>query len=330
MSDLIINNHVIDTPIGDILAKVKSELRNGKLSCIEKKQDDYTVTCPSHKNGHEAHPSCQIYCGDSPDIEYGYMHCFTCGENGSLWHFIGLCFDKDDNFGKEWLIERFGNTFIDRELHLEDINIGKPKNDDFLDENILDTFQTYHPYMDKRHLSKEVCNKFKIRYDPETRCIVFPVWDTKGRLYMLTRRSVESKRFIIDAKKEKPVYLLNYIEKNDIKTVMVCESQINALTGWSMNIPSIATFGCGVTPKQFDELNKSCIRHYVLAFDGDDAGDRGTRKFLKNIRKDVFTDVILIPRGKDVNDLTPEEFNKLETITGEDWKVKNKKNQISN
>lgn len=59
-------------------------------------------------------------------------------------------------------------------------------------------------------------------------------------------------------------------------------------------------------------LNKSLIRHYILAFDGDDAGDRAIARFKNKIRKDVFVDVMKIPRGKDLNDLSKEEIENLE------------------
>ena len=91
----------------------------------------------------------------------------------------------------------------------------------------------------------------------------------------------------------------------------MCESQINALTLQSLGISAIATFGCNITSKQFKLLNKSCIRHYILAFDGDEAGNRGVQKFMNNIRSDVFVDVLKLPKGKDINDLTKEEIVKL-------------------
>ena len=46
-------------------------------------------------------------------------------------------------------------------------------------------------------------------------------------------------------------------------------------------------------------------------FDGDEAGDKGIQKFIKNIRKDVIINIIKLPRGKDVNDL---EYNELEKL----------------
>ena len=46
-------------------------------------------------------------------------------------------------------------------------------------------------------------------------------------------------------------------------------------------------------------------------FDGDEAGEKGIREFVKNIRKDVVVNIIRLPKGKDVNDLSYDEVEKL-------------------
>lgn len=321
MSNLVISNHIIDAPMVDIIKQIKEELSNGKLRDIQLKGDEVRVTCPHHKDGMEQRPSCGVYCGDSPDIEYGAFHCFTCGFSGPLQRFVSECFDKPAEFGRSWLLERFGDTFVEREVSLTPIELTKHKttNTDYLDESLLDSFQSYHPYMTARKLSRNVCEQYKVKYDPHTESIVFPVWDDYGKLYMLTRRSVRDKTFIIDVNKEKPVYLLNFIKNKDIPYTIICESQINALTCLSYGLSAVATFGCSITQKQFESLNKSNIRHYILAFDGDEAGDRGVERFLKNIRKDVFVDIIKMPRGKDVNDLDKDSFIKLLEQAGLDY-----------
>lgn len=308
--NLIINNRVINTPLINILKQVKSEINTGKLDVFKEKHDNVIVTCPFHKDGHEKRPSCGIYQGESADIEYGWFKCFTCGETGPLTKFIGECFNSNTEFGKEWLLERFGNTLVEKQLELLPINFNVNKTQ-YLDEKILDTFQSYHPYMTQRKLTSDVIEKFKIKYDTDTKSIVFPVWDDKGKLLMLTRRSVVDKTFIIDKDKEKPVYLLNFIKQNNIKSVYVCESQINALTLMSWGYSAVALFGTG-TKLQYEILSKSGIRCYNLCFDGDDAGDRGVYNFMKNLGdKGALINVIQLPRGRDVNDLTKEEFDKL-------------------
>ena len=318
MSDLVIRNYLIDTPIDKILTQVKNELTNGKLKSINKKGGQVRVTCPHHGEGKEHNPDCYINASNDSELEYGYCHCFACGFSGRLSKFIGECFDEDEKFGEDWLIERFGNSLTDKQVVLQDIDLLQKNETQYLDETILNTMQSYHPYMDKRKLSRKVCEMFKVKYDPNTKSLVFPVYDEYNKLYMLTRRSVENKTFIIDSDKEKPVYLFNYIKEKNIREVCVCESQINALYLWSLGYPAIALFGTG-TKHQYDILNSSSIKHYFLCFDGDDAGTKGIKRFIKNIRKDVFIDVCELPKGKDVNDLSLDEFDSLSILDYQDW-----------
>ena len=309
MSDLIIKNYVIDTPIQTILSKLRLELSNGKLKDIYNKGTDVVCTCPNHKGGRENHPSCFVYNDKTDkDIVYGTAHCFTCGFSWSLPKFIEIASDNQLN-GDEWLIDNFGTLLEDREIHLKDIEIDK-KQETYLDESLLDTYQPWHPYMEKRRLTPSVCNYFKVKYDNKSQCLVFPVWDIKGRLKFLTRRSVNNKLFYIDgdADKEHNIYLLNEIVKEDYKTVAVCESQLDALRLWCVGIPAIALLGAGTTDIQMETLNKTGVRHWLLCYDPDDAGLNGRNRFKRLVRKDVFIDDINLPQGKDINDLTNQEI----------------------
>ena len=62
---------------------------------------------------------------------------------------------------------------------------------------------------------------------------------------------------------------------------------------------------------QMNELNHSPIFHYILMYDNDEAGRKGANRFKKLIRDDVLVDDIIMPYGKDVADLSKEEFLKL-------------------
>jgi DNA primase len=329
MADLIIKNKIINAPIDVILKKLREETGNHYFRQILNKGNNWSVTCPFHKNGQESHPSCQVYCGDSSDVEYGVFHCFTCGTTSPLYTVVGYCFGKDDEFGKDWLIDNFGTLVFTVNETIDDItipNITKSvldrckykdsylPQDRYLDESILQQYNYYHEYMWKRKLSKDIVDLFEVGYNPKEECITFPVRDEKGGLKLITQRSVKTKYFYIQEDSEKPIYLLYYILKNNIiNNVWVCESQINCLYLWSLGIPAIALFGTG-SAYQYNLLNKTGIRSYTLAFDGDDAGDKGTQRFLSNIRKDVLVNIAKLPRGKDVNDLTPEQIQNLEII----------------
>ena len=310
---LIIGNKVINAPITDVLETLRKETGYRYFREIKLKGNNYTVTCPFHKMGQESHASCQVFCDEAdPKVEYGYFHCFTCGENAHLYDVVAHCFSQNADFGKEWLLERFGNTFIQYEETLTDIILDKPKKT-FLNPNILEEYNYYHPYMWKRNLTKEVVDKFQVGFDPKTQSITFPVWDQFNNLVMVTKRSVNTKNFFIPEDVEKPVYLLNFLLQEKQTTAYICESQINALTLQGWGYPAVALFGTG-SEQQMKILNKSGIRHYYLCFDGDTPGNKAINRFKKNIRKDVLVDVVRIPFGKDVNDLTEKEFKNLEII----------------
>ena len=311
MNQLIIDNKTISTPLIDIIKSVKAHLNNGKLKDIKPKGNNIRITCPHHNHGLENTPAGDIYIGPPTDkVEYGWFKCFVCGEQGPFYHFIAECFDTDDEWAKEWLLDNYADGIIEYEIDLPEINLNNNKRKEYLSESVLKDFEDFHPYMLKRKLTQEICKKFEVKYDKKTKCLVFAVRDENGKLIMLTRRSVLDKTFIIDADKEKPVYLLYYLLQNNIQEAYICESQINALTLWTHGFPGVALFGTG-SKHQYDILNKSNIRVYNLMFDGDDAGDKGIQKFIKNIRKDVIINIIKLPRGRDVNDL---EYNELEKL----------------
>lgn len=314
--ELIINDRIIDTPVVDILKDIRLKTGGRFLKDIDSKAkgNNVRVTCPWHKDGMESDPSCDVLSVDTdPDLTFGTVHCFACGESTNLQSLVSRCLNISYKDAENYLSENYGNTYaLESSIDFDDeIVISNEKEHcNVLDESILVDYDFYHPYMWKRNLSKEVVDRFRVGYNKDKQTITFPVWDEKDRLVMITQRSVNSKKFYIPEDVEKPVYLLNDIIKEGITRVVVTESQINCLTSWGFGYPAIALFGTG-SDHQYEILNKSGIRVYDLMFDGDEAGRKGARRFIKNIRKDVWVNDIVMPRGKDVNDLTKEEFEKL-------------------
>ena len=80
MSRLIINNHLIDEPIENILYEVKKEIHNKKLKDIKVNGKDIKVTCPFHKGGQENDADCHINCDENAELPYGYFHCFASSQ----------------------------------------------------------------------------------------------------------------------------------------------------------------------------------------------------------------------------------------------------------
>lgn len=307
MRQLVVEDRIINKDLLDILFDVQRECHTGKLSNFRLSGSGISVPCPHHSDGKEHHNSCYINI-ENDDVEYGLCHCFTCGFVASFPKFVGECFNRGEKFGADWLIANYANDYVKQDLILPKIDLDE-SNSSYLDESILDKFESYHPYMTQRKLSKEVIEQFKIKYDPVSQCIVFPVRDRYGKLKFLTRRSVFGKYFFIDGNADKKnIFGLSEVIKGDYRECVVCESQINALTAWSYGYPAIALLGAGTTKEQMNELNNTSIRHWILAYDPDEAGDKGANRFIKLVKRGVFVDKINFPSGRDLNDLSKEEF----------------------
>lgn len=300
-----------------IIETLKNELRNRgieKLATIKKTHNNIQVCCPVHKDGRERKPSCGINLNEQNGTPAGTVHCFTCGYVASFKEFVSHCFGYNDDgeYGKRWVLENFVSVEMSKRSSFT-INLSRNKSKQiYITPEELDSYRYIHPYMYKRKLTDEIIEKFDVGYDKETQCLTFPVWDEHGRCVFIARRSVKTKFFNYPKEVNKPVYGLNFIKPNVIE-VVVCESIINALTCWTWGIPAIALIGTG-SYEQYPILQNSHIRRFILALDPDDAGYRGECRFRNGVKGKMIVS-LPIPVGKDVNDLTQEEFgNLLESV----------------
>lgn len=317
----------------EVLQELKRQLEfNGILRFAEFKvgQRNIQFNCPIHNDGQERKPSCGISTVNQEGTPAGTVHCFACGYTATLEEMVSHCFGRDDNgaFGKEWLIKNFLTISVDSRKPIE-LNLSRDKNsgivEQFITEEELDSYRYYHDYMYKRKLTDEVIEQFDVGYDKHfelkdkegkvksvLRCVTFPVRDTNGNTLFIARRSVDTKFFHYPEDVQKPVYGLYELPK-DAKEIVICESIFNALTCYVYGKPAVALLGLG-TPYQFEQLKKLSCRKFITALDGDDAGRKATVRLKKALGNNKLVTSFIIPDGKDVNDLTFDEFKNLEEI----------------
>ena len=307
-----IGNLYLNVDIYHVLDELFFELKTQKSELFSKgyrETGEYLlVQCPYHKFGLERKPSAQFRKSD------GLFYCHACKEVHSLDSVIQHCLKVN---GRQWLLDHFdGDVIAER---TPTFNIGKPSTKPpttkYVDRAILDKFRFTHPYMFKRKLNLETIRKFDVGYDAENDCITFPNKDINGNILFIATRSVKTKFFHYPTGVEKPVYGLYEIYREirhgtEINEVYICESMINCLTLWSWGKYAVALNGTG-SKSQMEILKQSTIRKFILAFDPDDAGRHGTEKTLKALSSSKMLSVLQLPEGKDVNDLTFEEFNQL-------------------
>lgn len=314
MRVLRVDNYIIDTPLFEVVNQLRMALTNGKLREIKSwsdGDDNIVVTCPNrhHKGGREHSAAMNIYVGDNSNIPYGFCKCWACDYQCSFVGFVAECFECSEDFAKNWLIDKFGILSGSNVITDDPIVIKPKKSSAKLPASYLDNLQSWHPYLAERKLSREVCELFKVKYDPVTSQIVFPCFDTAGNILMAPRRSIVYKNFYLDKEQDKPVYCLDFIINNNISTAMICEGPFDVLTCYTYGYPAIGTFG-NPSPHQIDAINKSPIKVLYLAMDNDSAGRRMANTIKAGLDPRIIIKYVEWPAGKkDPNELTAEEFH---------------------
>ena len=307
--------------------------------------DYYQIYCPIHNDGNERKPSCGVLLHDvyKNHTKYpaGWTHCFSCGYVNSLPDLITdiLKSKSISGTGMQWLKDNIPGFKIDYdEDSLIPSSLAKSLNSkyainyindiqsdnklEYVSEEELAKYRYTVPYMYDRKLTDEIIEKYDVGVDmnwvPEGRkkpipCITFPVRDIKGNTLFICRRSIKGKFFHYPEYVTKPLYGIYELPEN-CKSVLIVESCFNCLTAVKYGQPAIALLGTG-NSYQIQQLKELGIKNIILGFDPDNAGARATakiKKALKNIAM-VWT-YEGIPEGKDINDLSYDEFKSLQIV----------------
>lgn len=309
------------------LAELKM-LRPNRIS-----NDWYSCYCPFHAGGQEKKPAFGILLQDQykagQNYPAGWCHCFACGYVKTLPEMITdlLKLKNVSLDGFEWLKENIpgfeeNNEFeflipegimqsLNNSYAVEYLNerIKGPQHQ-YVSEEELASYRFTVPYMYERKLTDAVIEKYDIGFDANfilpgrkkpTPCITMPVHDSEGHVLFFCRRCIEVKIYNYPTNVTKPVYGIYQLPKG-CKSVVICESIINALTAVSYGYNAVALMGTG-NAYQIDQLKKLGVQEFVLCLDPDDAGRRGAAK-LKNALKSVaIVWNINLPDGRDLNDL---------------------------
>lgn len=299
----------------------------------------YQIYCPIHNDGNERNPSCGILLHDEvrngQKYPEGLVHCFSCQYAKPLHEMVTDVLKAkhiSNKSGLDWLSENVPGFEVSEFDYLLPQNLMQSLNSQFavsyiasktiesakyIDPKELENYRYTIDYMYDRKLTDDVISKFDVGVDLEfippgakrkVPCITFPVKDETGNVLFIYRRSIQGKKFFMPQGLDKPVYGLYELDKNS-KSVIICESIFNALTCYVYGYPAIALFGTGTT-EQIKKLRQLGVYEFILGLDPDEAGVRSANK-LKNALMDVaiVSRMRDIPEGKDINDLTKEEFD---------------------
>lgn len=305
--------------------------------------DYYQIYCPIHAEGNERKPSCGILLHDvyrnGQLYPQGWTHCFSCGYAKMLPDALTEILQSKNisSSGLEWLQENVpGFKAEDAKesllpddviIKMNDANyaaaqqlkkLTQKDTTTYVSEEELQKYRYTVDYMYQRKLVDWVIEKYDVGFDGEFyldgrkkpfACITFPVRDVQGRTLFFCRRSIEGKLYHYPKGVMKPVYGIYELPKG-ATSICVMESCINALTAVSWGYPSVALMGTG-NSLQINQLKKLGVKELTLCLDGDAAGEKAMKRLKQQLSSVAIVWIVHMPDGKDVNDLTKEEFDAL-------------------
>lgn len=303
---------IISTPVEEILILLRTELASSgvlRFQKIKRNLNNVMTQCPFHSNGLEKKPSFGI-------SDTGECHCFACGWSSKRFdQFVSELFGYYDggDFGRSWIYSQMNDPTAARKIVLPFEESKSKSVKTIISEEELDSYRYTHPYLYQRGLTDELIEEFDIGYDPTRGCVTFPVKDINGDVVFVATRSVTSKFFTLPEGDSKPVYLADRFVGGKYKKAVLVESFFNALTCWKYGFPAMALIGTGSKP-QMDILRQLPVKHYLVALDPDEAGERGTQRIKYALQGHKILTRWKLPKGKDINDLDSEIISLRETF----------------
>lgn len=263
------------------------------------------VTCPFHKGGREAHPSCTM----RTDVKQagnktapGTFYCFQCGETGWLAHYCAGWLGSEAA-GAAWC-RRFGWA----PGRVADAPLPPPPPAAIVGAWIWEGADD-SAYLAGRGIAPAVVRQFEVR---ETSDVVrFPVRDERGVVVGWQERSLRGK-FFKNApgwEKRESLYGLWHWQWAGTRRLVLCESIIDALTCWTAGWPAVATCGASVSERQRTLLRRSGARHIIVATDNDRPGERVWERVQTLAGELRVSRWPFLPEEHDVNSQTGERRN---------------------
>lgn len=325
----------------DVVKILETLSQHGLVKLNKSRGDWYSVYCPFHSDGNERRPSCGVstvmQVRNGITYPEGMWHCFTCGISYDMTRAVTEILKLHDisQSGDSWLVANVPGyetssefEFLLPESLMASINTKYALNyissklpgsaTSYVSEEELASYRYVVPYMYERKLTDEIIEKYDVGYDAnwippgrtrKTPCITFPVRDEAGHTLFICRRSIEGKLYNYPQGVVKPVYGIDMLP-SDTKSVIICESIINALTAVSYGYSAVALLGTGDS-YQIQQLRKLGVNEFVICTDGDEAGRRAATRLKKQLSDVAIVWVIHMPEGKDLNDCSREEFQEL-------------------
>jgi DNA primase len=276
----------------------------------------YLIYCIFHDNHHS--PAATIAKSN------GFLYCWGagCGRREPLLEVVKEI-KRCDTFPAKRFIKKFEKEKSYKELR-EEIIANKDEMPSF-SKDLLAKFQGWYKqstkaqkYIASRGITEYSAEFFGLGYDPKKKMVLTPMFDKDGNPVGVVGRSIVQKQFKNSKELPTSKTLFNYdkAKKKPTDTVVICESNFDAIRAWQAGYASVATLGGTFSDYHLTQLNRSFSR-IVIGVDVDEAGEKFASKIAKKCRYQSGLEIYRIQyavderlphEAKDFGDCTDDEI----------------------
>lgn len=288
-----------DNPIESVLRRLKV----GGLSTTPEGFEGYCPVCGSKKKSFRV-----AYVGQNGRV--GAFFCHRCGVTGDLVGLLMRAYRMERGEAERMAADTAGWARTHRPEIVED-PMGP-----WEVEPYRTTLSDY--LADDRGLDPKVLWDCHIGFDIFSGEVVIPCYDKEGTLVGVTRREARDGAPYIHSRFRKAHHVWGIHRAKDAKKVYVTEGQLDAVALQPLvAFPVVSTFGSYMSEEQARLL---APYHVVMAYDNDEAGEKGTRRAIRLLRHTGATEVtVLRYPTADPGDLPHESNPELTTESTYRW-----------
>lgn len=230
-----------------------------------------------------------------------------------------LSFLRNESYEEtvDYLLAKYDYEYMDTSLSLDIEPLYIRKSIVTLDESLISKKPLDKTYLDSRGIHPKIVELNGVFDNGNSIGIVWR--DINGRIATIKYRHKQSKIFWYE-KEATPVnrlvYGINHVVERDLKRIVLCEAEIDAMTWQSVGIFAVAVGGASLNDIQAQLIASSGVDEVILGGDFDEAGERFNsiayeklRMYIPSIKKIKDSDKIPF---KDVNEFGTINVKRLE------------------
>lgn len=296
MSNIIVDGYPLNVDIMEILSDydwVRPTWKPEKLIAASPFRDEY-------------HPSFFVNLTTGTWGDSGaYDEQYASGNIAKL-----LAFLRNETYEEtlSWLIDLYGVRELreGERISLPSLSIIPEIKRLELPETFLTPYKYRNPYLANRGISEVVQRFMGIGYSQSEKAVTLPWRHADGTLANVKFRQIVGKTFWYTkgaAPISSLIYGIDKVYKKNLKEVVICEAEIDALSWMTCGIPAIA-FGNTAVPKaKLEMIRRSPIERLIKVMDNDGPGEKMSRLLDAGLRGYLAVDNVEIPAPyKDSNE----------------------------